>query len=443
MSAGKSKGRERVIIVGAAGRDFWNFLSFFKKDPSYEVVAFTATQIPGIANKRFPPELAGKRYPKGIPIYPEEKLPALIKKFKAGAACFSYSDVTHGHVMHLASIANACGAHFLLLSPRSTMAKSRKKVIAVTAVRTGSGKSPLTRRIAGILTKAGKRIAVIRHPMPYGELKEQAVQEFETLDDLDRHKCTIEEREEYESVIKMGIPLFAGIDYERILRRAEKKADVVIWDGGNNDTPFIYPDLHFVVADPLRSGHELLYHPGETNFRMADVIVISKVNEAKKKDVEVILRNAGDANPGAIIMKAKSVLTAGKMGIAGKRVLCVEDGPTVTHGGLNTGAAFSFARKMGARPVSPIPYAVGSIKKTFEQYPHITHILPAMGYSKKQISELQKTINRADADLVLIGTPIDLSSLINLNKPSIKVDYALKEAGKPTLKGVLRKFGLI
>jgi predicted GTPase len=441
---GEKTGKKKVIIVGAAGRDFWNFLSFFKKDPSYEVVAFTATQIPGIANKIFPPELAGKNYPKGIPIYPEKELPSLIKKFKADFACFSYSDVSHERVMHLASIANAFGAHFLLLSPISTMAKSRKKVIAVTAVRTGSGKSPLTRRIASILVKAGKKVAIIRHPMPYGDLKVQAVQAFEKMSDLEKHKCTIEEREEYESIIKMGIPLFAGIDYKRILERAEEKADVVIWDGGNNDTSFILPDLQFVVADSLRSGHELLYHPGETNFRMADVIVINKVNEAKKKDIETILENAKNANPGAIIMKAKSVLVAsGEMGIAGKRVLCVEDGPTVTHGGLNTGAAFSFARRMGAKPVSPVKYAVGSIKKTFEQYPHISNVLPAMGYSKKQMDDLQKTINRVDADLILIGTPIDLSSLIHLNKPSIKIDYALEEVGKPTVKDVLRKFGFV
>lgn len=434
--------KEKVLILGAAGRDFHNFNTFFRNNPRYKVVGFTATQIPGIAERRYPAKLAGKLYPRGIPIYNEEDLPDLIKKLNINLVCFAYSDVSHLHVMHLASIALANGADYIILGPKNTMLKSKKKVIAVTAVRTGCGKSPTTRAIVDQLKKAGKDVVVIRHPMPYGRLEFQRVQRFEFLEDLDRANCTIEEREEYEPLIKRRAIVYAGVDYAAILRAAEKEADIIIWDGGNNDMPFIKPDLHIVVADAMRPGHELAYHPGEANFRMADIIIINKTNSAQKEHIKEIIRNARLVNPHAKIIKAASRLKAeNAKAIKGKRVIAVEDGPTVTHGGMQFGAAAAIAMKYKARLVSPLRSAVGSIKRTFKEYPHLKYVLPAMGYSPKQIKELEKTINNSDAEYVLIGTPVDLRRLIRINKPAIKVSYEIETNGQ--LADELRKRGFL
>lgn len=436
--------RKRVIILGAAGRDFHNFNVFFRDKPEYEVVCFTATQIPGIAKRRYPRKLAGRHYPRGIRIFPEEKLPQLIKRFKADVCVFSYSDVSHENVMHLASLCIANGCDFWLLGPDSTTLKSHKKVVAVTAVRTGAGKSPLTRRIVDELVKAKKRVAVVRHPMPYGDLEKQIAQRFVSHDDLDRHQCTAEEREEYEPLIDKGVTVFAGVDYAQILRMAEKEADVVIWDGGNNDLPFFVPDVHFCVADALRPGHEIKYHPGEANFRRADVIVINKMNVAKEDAPNKILKNVELLNPHAIVVKVNSVVSAhGANRIKGKHVLCVEDGPTLTHGGLTTGAAMVLAKKYGAHIVTPERVAVGSIKEIFRKFPHLANVLPAMGYGKQQMKELEQTINRVKADFVLIGTPFNLARELKLNKPPIKVHYELREIGKPGIRDALRKFGIV
>ena len=436
----------RVVIVGAAGRDFHNFNVAFRGREDVRVVAFTATQIPDIEGRVYPPELAGEGYPDGIPIVAEEELTDLILGEKVDEVVFAYSDVTHEHVMHIGSRALAAGADYVLLGPRSTELRSSKPVVAICAVRTGSGKSQTTRHVAGILRSAGKRVAVLRHPMPYGDLTKQAVQRFERYEDLDAADATIEEREEYEPHIAEGNIVFAGIDYAAILERAEQEADVIVWDGGNNDTPFIHPDLHIVVVDPHRPGHELRYHPGEQNLRMADVCVVNKVDTAPPEGVEAVIASIGEANPRAKIVRAASpfLVEQDTHEIAGKRVLAIEDGPTLTHGEMSYGAAVLAAKQGGAAElVDPRPFAVGSIKETFSKYPHMTELLPAMGYGRKQMEELRETIERSDADLVLIGTPIDLRRVIELDKPSLRVTYRLQELGEPTLAELLAERGII
>lgn len=434
--------RIKVIIMGAAGRDFHNFNVFFRDNDAYEVVAFTATQIPGIEKRVYPPELAGSNYAEGIPIYSEEKLPELIKKLKVDQVIFAYSDVSHEYVMHRASTVLASGADFRLMGPSATMLKSKVPVVSVCAVRTGSGKSQTSRRVCKILKERGYRIVVVRHPMPYGDLTKQVCQRFASIEDLDKNNCTIEEREDYEPHINNGIVVYAGVDYEKILREAEKEAEIVVWDGGNNDVPFYQPDLHIVVADPHRPGHEMAYHPGETNLRMADVVVINKVNTADPKNVEAVEKNVKAANPDAIIIKASSPITVDKPElIKGKRVLVVEDGPTLTHGGMRYGAGTIIAKKLGAGEiVDPHPYASGSIAETYKKYPHMESLLPAIGYGEKQITELEKTINTTPCDVVVIGTPTDLRRVLRLNKPAVMVKYELKEVGRPTLDDVLSQY---
>jgi len=438
--------RTRVLIAGAAGRDFHNFNLVYRDSPVHEVVAFTATQIPNIDGRRSPAELAGSLYPDGIPILPESALEQLIREHEIDEVVFAYSDVTHEHVMHIGSRALAAGASFELIAPRQTMLASSKPTVAICAVRTGSGKSQTTRRVAELLRDAGKRVAVLRHPMPYGDLAKQAVQRFERYEDLEAADATIEEREEYEPHLAAGNLVFAGIDYERILRAAEQEADVILWDGGNNDTPFIKPDLHIVVVDPHRPGHELRYHPGETNLRMADVCVVNKMDSATQEGIDAVLgsihENAKDAR---IILAASPFDVEGNTDeIKGKRVLAVEDGPTLTHGEMTYGAAVLAAKKYGAAElVDPRSSAVGSIAETFEQYPNVGTLLPAMGYGREQMEDLRKTIEGCDADLVLIGTPIDLRKLIDLDKPAMRVTYRLQEIGEPTLKDVLAEKGLL
>jgi predicted GTPase len=431
----------RTAIMGAAGRDFHNFNVYFRDNETYDVVAFTAAQIPDIAGRAYPPQLAGARYPDGIPIVPEEELGALITKEAVELVVFAYSDVSYDYVMHRASLANAGGADFALLGWRHTALKSNKPVVAVCAVRTGAGKSQTTRRVAEILAAAGKKVAVIRHPMPYGDIVRQTAQRFASYDDLDAADCTIEEREEYEPLLARGQIVFAGVDYEKILRMAEAEADVVVWDGGNNDTPFYVPDLHVVVADPLRPGHELQYYPGETNFRMADVILINKIDSAKAEDIDIVKANAAAVNPSAVIIEAESVVAAeDPAAIAGKKVLCVEDGPTLTHGEMSYGAAVVAAKRAGAaRLVDPRPYLVGSLRGTFEMYPHIGALVPAMGYGDDMVADLEATVNATPADLVVAGTPIDLGRVIKANKPIVRVRYELKVVSKPTLEDVVRE----
>ena len=427
----------RVMIAGAAGRDFHDFNTVFRGNDNYRVVAFTATQIPNIDGRNYPPELAGPLYPEGVPIYPEDDLGRLIKNENIDEVVFSYSDVSHEHVMHIASKALATGADFRMLSPEATMLKSTKPVVSVCAVRTGSGKSQTSRHVVGVLKELGfNRVITVRHPMPYGDLAKQAVQRFASYDDLDKHECTIEEREEYEPYIDMGAVIYAGVDYERILRDAESEADAVVWDGGNNDLPFYKPDIHIVVADPHRAGHELRYHPGETNLRMADVVVINKVDTAGYEDIVKVLESIQIANSdAAIIRSASPIAVDDPTQIKGKRVVVVEDGPTLTHGGTEFGAGYVAARYYGAAEiVDPRPHAVGSLISTFTKYPNAAQVLPAMGYGERQVSELEQTINRIPADLVLIATPIDLGKLISINKPSQRVRYSLQEIGSPTLK---------
>src|SRR5215213_5820437 len=438
--------RKRVLIAGAAGRDFHNFNLVYRGREEYEVVAFTATQIPDIAGRVYPAELAGSRYPEGIPICPEGELEELIARHEADEVVFAYSDVTHEHVMHIGSRALAAGASLRLISPAETMLTSTKPSVAVCAVRTGSGKSQTTRHIAALLRESGKRVAVLRHPMPYGDLTKQAVQRFERYEDLDAADATIEEREEYEPHIAEGNIVFAGIDYAAILERAEQEADVVVWDGGNNDTPFIHPNLHLVVVDPHRPGHELRYHPGETNLRMADACVVNKIDTAPEEGVEAVLTSILAVNPDAAIVRAASPFQVERdtHQIAGKRVLAIEDGPTLTHGEMTYGAAVLAAKAGGASElVDPRPFAVGSIKDTFAKYPHMTQLLPAMGYGRKQMEELRETIARSDAELVLIGTPIDLRRVIELDKPALRVTYRLQEIGEPTLADILEERGLL
>jgi len=428
--------RVNVVIIGAAGRDFHDFNVYYRDNPRYRVVAFTAAQIPDIDGRRYPPELSGPSYPEGIPIHAQEELGELIARHDVRECSMAYSDVPHEEVMHLGALVNAAGADFRMLGHRATMLPSTKPVIAVGAVRTGCGKSQTSRRISEILESMGKRVGTVRHPMPYGDLSKQACQRFATYEDLEAHECTIEEREEYEPHIAMGNVIFAGVDYERILREAEQEADVILWDGGNNDLPFYRPDLLFVVADPHRPGHELRYYPGETNARMADVVVINKIGSAKAEDVRTVEENIRRINPGARLIRADSPVTLDDPGqVRGKRVLVVEDGPTLTHGEMRYGAAHVAARQHGAAEiVDPRPFAVGSIKTTYEKYGHMTEILPAMGYGETQMSELAATINAADCDLVLIGTPIDLGRLLELNKPTMRVRYELDEKSTGALR---------
>jgi predicted GTPase len=438
--------RTRVLIAGAAGRDFHNFNLVYRGRGDYEVVAFTATQIPNIDGRVYPAELAGDGYLDGIPIVPEADLERIVRDREVDEVVFAYSDVTHEHVMHLGSRALAAGASYRLLSPEDTMLPSSKPVVAVCAVRTGSGKSQTTRHVARLLREDGKRVAVLRHPMPYGDLTKQAVQRFARYEDLDAADCTIEEREEYEPHLAEGNLVFAGVDYAAILEAAEAEADAVLWDGGNNDTPFIRPNVHVVVVDPHRPGHELRYHPGETNLRMAHVCVVNKVDSAPPEGIEAVLRSIRAHNPEAQVVRAASpFLVEGDAGqIRGKRVLAIEDGPTLTHGEMTYGAAVLAARAFGAAAlVDPRPFAVGSIAKTFEEYPHVGQLLPAMGYGRGQMEELRETIARSDAELVLIGTPIDLRRIIELDKPALRVTYRLEEVGEPTLASVLSERGLI
>lgn len=432
---------KRVIIMGAAGRDFHNFNVLFRNNPFYRVVAFTATQIPGIENRIYPPELAGKLYPKGIKIYPEEMLPELIKKYKVDEVLFSYSDVSYRYLMEKASLVLSSGANFCLAGYRATALKSVKPVISVCAVRTGCGKSQTTRRICEILKSYKIRFTVIRHPMPYGDLKSQVVQRFSSHEDLVKYNCTIEEREEYEPHIEQGNVVYAGVDYWKILKRAEKESDVLVWDGGNNDLPFLLSDLHIVVTDPHRAGHELEYYPGEANLRMADVVVINKENTAYEEDVERVRKNIKKVNPNAIVIDANSpIYLEDPAVIKNKKVLVIEDGPTLTHGDMPYGAGYIAAERFAKKIVDPRPYAVGSIKKTFEKYPHLEKVLPAMGYSKTQMRELQETINRVPCDAVVVGTPIDITRFMLINKPHTRVFYELEEIGKPNLKTIVRKF---
>ena len=433
----------RILIMGAAGRDFHNFNLVFRDNPACQVVAFTATQIPNIEGRTYPATLAGPLYPDGIPIFPEDELVDLIRKFSVDQVIFAYSDVSHETVMHRASVALAAGADFRLLGPKATMLKSKRPVVAICAVRTGSGKSQTTLAVARALKAMGKRFVVVRHPMPYGDLTRQAVQRFATMDDLTKENVTIEEREEYEPHIARGSIVFAGADYEKILRQAEEEADIILWDGGNNDMPFFQPDLLFVVADPHRPGHELTFYPGETNLRMADVVVINKIDSATQENIARVRENIRTANPNAVIVEATSPISvdeADAKAIRGKRVLAVEDGPTLTHGDMSFGAGILAARKFGASEIiDPRPYAVGSIREAFQRYPKTGAVLPALGYGAKQIAELEATINAAPVDLVLIATPIDLRRIVKIKHPTVRVRYDLKEIGQPTLADILKE----
>ncbi|HLB36873.1 MAG TPA: cyclic 2,3-diphosphoglycerate synthase [Gemmatimonadales bacterium] len=436
---------QRALIVGAAGRDFHNFNVFFRDHPDYTVVGFTAAQIPNIAGRRYPAVLAGARYPDGIPIDVESDLTRLIRDRQVDVVVFSYSDVSHEQVMHLASRALAGGADYLLLGPRHTMLRAHVPVVAVCAARTGSGKSQTTRRIAGILKHAGRRVVVVRHPMPYGDLARQAVQRFASVEDLERQHATIEEREEYEPLLAGGHVVYAGVDYGQILRVAEGEADVVLWDGGNNDFPFYQPDLLVAVMDPHRADHAIHYHPGEAVVRMADVVVINKVDTAGPEQVVAAQRTAAELNPDAeVVLAASPIHVTDGQPLRGKRVLVVEDGPTLTHGGMPFGAGWIAARREGAAQiVDPRPYAVGSIRQIFESYPRTGPVLPAMGYSPAQVAELAETIRRVPADLVIVASPIDLRRVIALDKPAVRVTYELQEVGEPTLTDVLSRHGLL
>ena len=430
---------QRVIIMGAAGRDFHNFNTYYRSNPNYCVVAFTAAQIPNIEARRYPPELSGPLYPDGIPIYPEADLAKLIAELSVGEVVFAYSDVGHQEVMHKGSLVLAAGADFRLMGPRRTELESSRPVVSVCAVRTGAGKSPATRRVAVVLQELGYSVAVVRHPMPYGDLKLEAVQRFATLEDLDMQHCTIEEREEYEPHIARNIVVYAGVDYERILRAAEREADVILWDGGNNDFSFYRSDLLIVIADPHRPGHELAYHPGETNLRMADVVVINKVDTARPESVEVVRNNIVAVNPSALIVEACSPITVENAeALRGRRVLVVEDGPTLTHGEMAYGAGYLAAKDYGCEIVDPRPYAVGSIASTFAKYKTTGPVLPAMGYSPLQVQELEETIRATPCDVVLIATPIDLRRVVRIDQPTQRVKYELVEVSSPSLEDILR-----
>lgn len=430
---------KRVVIIGAAGRDFHNFNTFFRDNDNYQVVAFTATQIPNIEGRHYPKELAGDNYPDGIPIYSEEELPSLIEREGIDQVVFAYSDVSYVEVMRKAAVVLSKGADFWLMGPDSTMIRSSVPVIAVTAVRTGVGKSQTTRKITKILKERGKKVVVIRHPMPYGDLLKQRVQRFETLEDLDKHETTIEEREEYEPHIVEGFVVYAGVDYGAILEEAEKEADIILWDGGNNDLPFYYPDLLITLADPHRPGHETLFYPGEANVRTADVVVLNKVDTAAPEDVDKVEQSVKSINPKARIIRAASPLTLeNPESVKGKRVLVVEDGPTLTHGGMTYGAGVIAARQHGAAElVDPRPYAMGSIRETLEKYPGLEPLIPAMGYGKEQMTELEKTIEATPCDVVIIGTPIDLRRVIKIDKDAVRVRYEIEEMTKPDLEDVI------
>jgi predicted GTPase len=434
--------RKRVLIMGAAGRDFHTFNTTFRNDSSCEVVAFTATQIPGIEKKVYPPALSGNLYPNGIPIHAESELDDLIRNEKIDVVVFAYSDVSHEYIMHKASSVIASGADFWLLGTTTSMIPSSKKIISICAVRTGCGKSQTSRKVAQILKSWGKIIVAVRHAMPYGNLEKQKIQRYATLEDLTKHDCTIEEMEEYEPYIDIGIPIYAGVDYEAILREAEKEADIIIWDGGNNDFSFFLPDLDIVVMDPHRPGDELAYFPGEVNLRRADVIVINKVDTADYGNVLKVRNNISYNNPTATIIEAASpIYVEHPQQISGQRVLVVEDGPTLTHGGMKYGAGTLAAQRYGAKEiVDPRPWLVGTLTTTFEKYPDIGHLLPAIGYGRDQMNDLQSTINSADCDLVIIGTPIDLTRIIKINKPTVRVTYELQEIGYPTLESTLKTF---
>ena len=434
--------RKRVLIMGAAGRDFHNFNTVYRHNPDYDVVAFTATQIPNIDDRTYPPELSGDLYPDGIPIHDEAELTNLIKELNVDDVVFSYSDVPHEYVMHKASEVIKFGANFVLLGGEPTMIKSNKPVVAIGAVRTGCGKSQTTRRVAEVLASAGKKVVAIRHPMPYGDLAKQKVQRFATLEDLELHDCTIEEMEEYEPHIVRGSVVYAGVDYKAILDQAEEEADVILWDGGNNDLPFYKPDLFIVVADPHRAGHEMSYFPGESNLRMADVVVINKMDSARQEDVAKLKKNIDAVNPGATVIEANSPVSVDDSEIiSGKRCLVIEDGPTLTHGEMKFGAGTVAAEKFGAvEIIDPRPWIEGTIADTFEKYPTIGKVLPAIGYGGQQVKDLEATINAVDCDVVVIGTPIDLRRIISIDKPSVRVTYDLAEIGSPDLADVLKPF---
>lgn len=431
----------RVIIMGAAGRDFHNFNVFFRHNQAFKVVCFTATQIPNIAHRKYPHEVAGKGYPRGIPILPETELSYLIKEYKVDIVVFSYSDISHNYVMHRASQVIAAGADFWLLGSDSSMLKSRRKVISVCAARTGAGKSQTTRKICDILHSLGVKFSVIRHPMPYGDLKKQAVQRFSNRDDLDKYHCTIEEREEYEPHIKRGNTVFAGVDYAEILKQAEKISDVIVWDGGNNDLPFYQSDFHIVVVDPFRVGDESTYHPGEANVRIADVVIINKVDTAPRKNVNRLRENIKHMNRHAGVIEAASPTYTDRPDlIRNRKVVVVEDGPTLTHGGMSFGAGVVAAKKFRAKKIiDPRSYAVGSIKRAFEKYPQIGNVIPALGYGQKQIRELERSINKIPADSIVIATPVDLRKFLRLNKPAVKVTYELEERRGPKLPMLIKK----
>jgi predicted GTPase len=436
--------RTRVLVMGAAGRDFHNFNVYFRDNEEYEIVAFTATQIPNIEGRVYPAELAGKLYPNGIHIYPESDLVKLIHDLKVDQVIFAYSDVSHEAVMHKASIALAAGADFRLMGSNTTMVRSSKPVVAVCAVRTGAGKSQTTRRVVSILRDLGYRVVSVRHPMPYGDLVKQAVQRYADYGDLDRHECTIEEREEYEPHIDLGAIIYSGVDYERILREAEKEADIIVWDGGNNDLPFYKPDLHIVVDDPHRPGHDMTYHPGEANLRAADVVVINKIDTADLDNIATVRRNIRAANPKAIVIEAASpIFVEDPNSIVGKDVLVIEDGPTLTHGEMAYGAGVVAAHRFGAANIiDPRPYAVGTIAETYKKYPGTGSVLPAMGYGGQQVADLAETINNTPCDMVIIATPIDLRRVIEIHRPTQRVRYELQEIGQPNLVDVLKnKFG--
>ncbi|MBW1720592.1 MAG: GTPase [Deltaproteobacteria bacterium] len=432
---------EKVIIMGAGGRDFHNFNVYFRDNPRYRVVAFTATQIPNIEGRLYPPELSGKLYPEGIPVFPEERLAELIREHRVDLVAMSYSDIPHVEVMHKAGIAMSEGADFILIGATYTMLKATKPVVAVCAVRTGCGKSQTTRKVCEILRKQGKRLVAVRHPMPYGDLRAQVVQRFSSYEDFTKHRCTIEEREEYEPLVDQGIVVYAGVDYGKILEAAQEEADVIVWDGGNNDTPFYFPDVHIVLFDPHRPGHELLYYPGETNMLMADIAIINKVDTAPKENIEQVRGNIQRCNPDAKILLAESpVLVSDPNLIRGKRVLVVEDGPTLTHGEMSYGAGVIAARTYEASElVDPRPYAVGTIAETYSKYPHMGPLLPAMGYSRQQIEDLQATISRSECDLVLFATPIHLTRIVSIDKPTLRVRYEYRDHGEPRLEDELLK----
>jgi predicted GTPase len=439
LERGVSERMKKVVIIGAAGRDFHNFNIVFRNNPEYQVVAFTATQIPGIENRTYPPILAGSGYPNGIPIYSDKELARIIEENKVDLAVLAYSDLSYNELMHKASIALTAGADFELQGPRSTMIKSRLPVVSVGAVRTGAGKSTVSRRVCQILKGKSRKVGVIRHPMPYGDLTDEVAQRFASYEDLDRYNCSIEEREEYEPHIDAGFTVYAGVDYQKVLTMAEKESDIIVWDGGNNDIPFIRPDLHIAVMDPLRAGDELTHYPSEVNIRMASVIVINKVDTAEQKKVELVESDAKQLAPEAIVVKAASEIKVDNPSIVkGKRVLVVEDGPTVTHGDMAYGVGFVAAKRFGAKEiVDPRPFAVGIVKEIFKKYSHLTQVLPTVGYGDQQIRDMEDTIKKADCDTVILATPADIRRIIKISKPTVRVSYYLKELTKPSLEDIL------